>query len=87
MISAPDDFGIALRPDLTADMWRGALATVRAGLPALELPAADGRAVRGLKFSDVLPPDLAAATVSARLADLDGARRVLGEKVRFLRVG
>ncbi|GGL40974.1 hypothetical protein [Nocardia jinanensis] len=83
----PDDFGIPLRPDLTADLWRGALETVRSGLPALEQPAADQRAVRGLKFSDVLPPDLASATIAARLADLDGARRVLSEKVRFLRIG
>ncbi|WP_327147164.1 DEAD/DEAH box helicase [Nocardia sp. NBC_01329] len=82
----PDDFGITLRPDLTAEEWLIVLTTARAALPDLELPTVDRRAVDGLKFSDVLPPDLAGATASARLADLDGARRVLSENVRFLRI-
>ncbi|MFI5717554.1 hypothetical protein [Nocardia sp. NPDC051750] len=75
-----------LRPDLTAEEWLIALTTARAALPDLELPTVDRRAVDGLEFSDVLPPGLAGATASARLADLDGARRVLSENVRFLRI-
>ncbi|MEU2254431.1 hypothetical protein ABZ540_14820 [Nocardia xishanensis] len=82
----PNDFSIRLRPDLTVDMWRGALAERRALLPSLELPQVDERAARGLKFSDVLPGAAATATVSARLADLDSARRVLNESTAFYTV-
>jgi ATP-dependent Lhr-like helicase len=39
--------------------------------------------VRGLKFSAALPHRLAVATLSARLADFDGARAVLAEPKRF----
>jgi len=77
----PDDFGIRLRPDLTAGMWRTALAARRSLLPALVLPRADLRAARGLKFSDVLPEEEAAATIAARLADPVAARMVLEEPV------
>ncbi|WP_068057224.1 DEAD/DEAH box helicase [Nocardia xishanensis] len=79
----PNDFSIRLRPDLTIDMWRSALAERRELLPSLVLPEVDGRAARGLKFSDVLPDEVATAIVSARLADLDSARRVLGENTAF----
>lgn len=46
------------------------------------LPDVDSRAVRGLKFSAVLPERLAVTTVVAQLADFDGARTVLDEPVR-----
>ncbi|MEU4599904.1 DEAD/DEAH box helicase [Nocardia sp. NPDC023988] len=75
----PNDFSIRLRPDLTTHLWHEALAEQRARGSVVVLPEADERAVRGLKFSDVLPDYLALATVSARLADVDGALRVLGE--------
>ncbi|MEW2352970.1 DEAD/DEAH box helicase [Spirillospora sp. NPDC029432] len=74
----PTDLYLRLRQDLTPDMWRAA----RAEAP-LVLPEVDARAVRGLKFSAALPARLAAATVAARLADLDGARKVLDEPTRF----
>ncbi|MEV0686634.1 DEAD/DEAH box helicase [Nocardia sp. NPDC050378] len=77
----PNDFSIRLRPDLTPGLWRDAVAERRAPNATLILPASDERAARGLKFSEVLPATLAAATVSARLADLDGARRVLDGKI------
>ncbi|WP_433598467.1 DEAD/DEAH box helicase [Nocardia sp. CA-135953] len=79
----PNDFSIRLRPDLTAEMWHDALAERRAQHPMVILPRADERAARGLKFSDVLPDNLAAATISARLADVDGALRVLEEPTLF----
>jgi ATP-dependent Lhr-like helicase len=63
-------------------MWRGALEAAQAG-PSLVLPDVDPRAVRGLKFSAALPQRLAVATVSARLADFDGARAALSEPKRF----
>ncbi|MFD6390785.1 DEAD/DEAH box helicase [Nocardia sp. NPDC060259] len=73
----PNDFSIRLRPDMTAEMWRDAVAELRKPDSVLVFPVADERAVRGLKFSDVLPDNLAAATASARLADIEGARQVL----------
>ena len=35
------------------------------------------RAVGGLKFADLLPPDLAEATLAARIADHAAARHIL----------
>ncbi|KQY36822.1 ATP-dependent helicase [Nocardia sp. Root136] len=79
----PSDFSIRLRPDLTPALWRDAVSERRGPNSVLVLPVADERAIRGLKFSEVLPNNLAAATVSARLADVDGARRVLDERASF----
>ncbi|GGK66949.1 DEAD/DEAH box helicase [Nocardia camponoti] len=79
----PSDFSIRMRPDLTRSMWRDAVTPLRSADASLTYPHADERAARGLKFSDVLPESLAAATVSARLADVEGARKVLSEKTIF----
>ncbi|MEV0436791.1 hypothetical protein [Nocardia sp. NPDC050413] len=79
----PNDFSIRLRPDLSVGLWRDAVAERRGPRSVLVLPIADERAARGLKFSDVLPDHLAAATVSARLADVDGARQVLSERTSW----
>ncbi|MEV0294922.1 DEAD/DEAH box helicase [Nocardia sp. NPDC050710] len=76
------DFSLRLRPEATRDMWRSAHSRAEENSRWV-LPLADKRAVNGLKFSDVLPENLAAATVSARLADLDGAASVFSEAVQF----
>ncbi len=47
--------------------------------PDLRGPAVDSHALRGLKFSAALPPDLAARTVSNRLSDVNGASFVIHE--------
>ena len=47
------------------------------------MPEVDQRALAGLKFNEALPERLAAATLAARLADLDSAVRVLAEPARF----
>ncbi|WP_330232096.1 DEAD/DEAH box helicase [Nocardia sp. NBC_00508] len=78
----PSDFAVRLRPDLTVDIWRTARGSA-GGKSCSTLPTVDKRAVRGLKFSDVLPESLATATVAARLADLDNAETLLSEHVRF----
>ncbi|WP_348637876.1 helicase-related protein [Actinomadura madurae] len=75
------DFHIRLRAGLTATAWRTARDEAREH-PCL--PSPDVRALRGLKFSEALPPRLAEATLSARLADLPGAEIVLGEPCRLL---
>ncbi|CCF62562.1 DEAD/DEAH box helicase [Nocardia cyriacigeorgica] len=82
----PNDFSIRLRPDLSVDMWRNAILDRITRLPALELPQVDERACRGLKFSEVLPDHAARATIAARLADPESARRVLGEDTVFYTV-
>jgi ATP-dependent Lhr-like helicase len=76
-----DDNSIRLRTDLTHDMWR---AGTTDAAQRLCLPDVDERALAGLKFGEALPHRLAVATLAARLADLDGAARVLTEPVRFL---
>ncbi len=75
-----DDCAIRLRRDVTRDQWR---AVVTGAGERLCLPDIDRRAVAGLKFGAALPERLAAATLAARLADLDAAAAVLAEPVRF----
>ncbi|MGI5366782.1 DEAD/DEAH box helicase [Streptomyces iakyrus] len=84
-VQRPTDCYLRLREDLSLDMWRAALDAVPAG-PTLVLPDVDQRAVRGLKFAAALPQRLAVATLSARLADFDGAGAVLAEPKRFSNV-
>ncbi|GFH34926.1 DEAD/DEAH box helicase [Streptomyces pacificus] len=79
-LQRPADGWLRLREDLTPAEWRAARGNVGGNLV---LPDVDRRAVRGLKFSAALPEHLAVATVAARLADFDGARSALGERVRF----
>ncbi|MDE3723541.1 DEAD/DEAH box helicase [Nocardiopsis sp. N85] len=81
-VQRPTDLSVRLREDVTAEMWAKAREVVRSDGP-LVLPDVDPRAARGLKFAAVLPDRLAVATVAARLADFDGARRVLDEPVRI----
>ncbi|WP_369262940.1 DEAD/DEAH box helicase [Streptomyces sp. R35] len=81
-VQRPTDCYLRLREDLTQDMWHAALEAAQVG-PALVLPDVDPRAVRGLKFSVALPQRLAVATLSARLADFDGARAVLSDPKRL----
>jgi ATP-dependent Lhr-like helicase len=73
----PNNFGIRLRGVEAEKRLPAALNAVNwdTALPAV-LPAALG----GLKFSEVLPPDLAVATVAERLADQFSARIVAAER-------
>ncbi|MFI5868312.1 DEAD/DEAH box helicase [Streptomyces sp. NPDC051546] len=81
-IQRATDCCVRLREDLTPDTWRVAHDGADGGA-ALVLPDVDHRAVHGLKFSAALPERLAVATVSARLADFDGARAALEGPVLF----
>ncbi len=73
-----DDLHIRLRNDLTGTGWREDLAG------RLSRPEIDERALNGLKFSTLLPSELAVETLAARLADYPGAAAVLSEPVRLL---
>ncbi|MFJ7291401.1 DEAD/DEAH box helicase [Streptomyces collinus] len=77
-----DDRWIRLREEVTARSWMDA---TKGMTDRLCLPDVDERALRGLKFGEALPPRLAEATLSARLADVESAAAVLLEPVRFLR--
>ncbi|MDX3450863.1 DEAD/DEAH box helicase [Streptomyces sp. ME02-8801-2C] len=76
-----NDRWIRLREDVTARSWSEA---TRDATDRLCLPSVDERALRGMKFSEALPPRLAEATLAARLADTESAAAVLAEPVRFL---
>src|SRR6266516_3433515 len=76
-----DDAVIRMRTNLTREMWKAATGDAA---QRLCLPDVDDRALAGLKFNEALPKRLAAATLAARLADLDSAARVLREPVRFI---
>ncbi|MFZ3494066.1 DEAD/DEAH box helicase [Streptomyces sp. 5.8] len=76
-----NDHWIRLREDVSPVVWK---ARTAGAAGRLCLPAVDERAVRGLKFAEALPPRLAEATLSARLANLEQAAVVLGEPVRFI---
>lgn len=75
-----NDCYLRLDPALSPAAWRAASS---GAAERLCLPAVHEAALKGLKFSDALPPRLAEATLAARLADLDGAAEVLAEPVRF----
>lgn len=75
-----DDVSVRMHPDLTPRMWQAGTADISTRLC---LPDVDEHALSGLKFSVALPPRLAAATLAARLGDLDAAMQVLAEPVRF----
>jgi len=67
-----DNWQIALRGDASAEAVRSALSAARADLGenlAEAVPLVDERAVKQLKFAEMLPPDLARRTMAARMAD------------------
>ncbi|MFI8326931.1 DEAD/DEAH box helicase [Streptomyces sp. NPDC085529] len=78
-----NDHWIRLREDVTPASWKSHTAGAAGRLC---LPAVDERAVRGLKFAEALPPRLAEATLSARLAGSESAVAVLSEPVRFVSI-
>lgn len=75
------DSYLRLREDVDPAAWAAARdgATDR-----IALPDVSEKALEGLKFTAALPPHLAARTLAARLADVEGARTLLGEPTRFV---
>ncbi len=74
-----DNRYIKLRGDPTVGRLRQALVSARAAfgddLSGIAVPVSD-EALRQLKFAELLPPELAVATLSARAADTAGAAAV-----------
>lgn len=72
----PDNFRVRLRGVGAAEKLGAVLGQV---VWEDVLPAVSAAALAGLKFSEVLPPELAVATIAERIADHAGARCVAGE--------
>ncbi|WP_063008132.1 DEAD/DEAH box helicase [Nocardia kruczakiae] len=77
----PDDFAIRFDGGVTPSVWSAVKQTIDPN--RLALPDIDSRAVAGLKFSALLPEQLANDTVGSRLADSVTAQAVLKETVRW----
>jgi ATP-dependent Lhr-like helicase len=75
-----DNRYVKLRGDATAATVREALtlalATFGPGLEGVALPVSD-EAIKQLKFTELLPPDVAAATLAARALDVHGVQAVV----------
>jgi len=87
LVDATDRVGsnvLRLRPDLDRATFRAALDGIAAG--PLPPPEVTEEAVRGLKFAEVLPPELAARTLATRIGDETAARRIVGETVRWISI-
>jgi len=65
----PAELHAALDEAMVAEQWTG--------------PVLAQEAVQGLKFAEILPPELAAATLAARLGDEPAARKVGRDPVRW----
>jgi ATP-dependent Lhr-like helicase len=79
-----DNRYLRLRADATAGEVTTALAAARLGFGddfGRVRPGVDEHAVRQLKFAELLPPDLAHATLAARIADHETAARIAGRGV------
>ncbi len=76
-----DDRSLRLRSDLTRDLWSAATSDAASRVC---LPAVDGKAVAGLKFTEALPQRLAEITLATRLADVEHAAAVLAEPTRMI---
>jgi ATP-dependent Lhr-like helicase len=79
-----DNHSLRLRSDVTAACLRAAREAVDAGAEKAA-PEVTDDAVLELKFGEILPPELAVATLSERLADRCAARSVLGTSARWIR--
>jgi len=78
----PDNHRLRLRQDTTAQRLRAVLDAL-AGQP-LPLPAVTPDAVEGLKFGEVLPPDLATDTLAHRMTDHTGATNTINAPIRWV---
>lgn len=82
-----DNWQIGLRSDATGDQIRGALDDAYRELGSdlvRALPLIDEKALKKLKFSDMLPSDLAIATLAARTADVAAAAGASARPIRTM---
>ncbi|WP_285730446.1 DEAD/DEAH box helicase [Nocardiopsis sp. ATB16-24] len=79
----PNDASLRLNTELDPRTWKAAKEAAR---ERVVLPEVSVRALDGLKFTAALPRHLAERTLSARLADVEGARTLLEEPTRFVQM-
>lgn len=82
-----DNWQIGLRSDATGGEIRDAMADARRELGedmSRALPLTDEKALRHLKFSEMLPPAMAIATLAARTADASTAATISKHPVRSI---
>jgi SAM-dependent methyltransferase len=76
-----DNHSLRLRSDVTLAQLRAVVDATREG--EMAAPEVTEDAVRELKFGEILPPDLAVATLAERLVDESAAKSVLGGPVQW----
>ncbi|WP_431868962.1 DEAD/DEAH box helicase [Nocardiopsis eucommiae] len=79
----PNDACLRLNPELDPRSWAAAK---QAAQERVVLPEVSIRALDGLKFNAALPEHLARRTLSARLADVEGASALLRAPTRFVQL-
>lgn len=80
-----DNWQIGMRGDVSAALLRDALEVAARDLGGdlgVAVPLVDERALRQLKFVEMLPGQLATITVAGRLTDRPGAVRVMDSRLR-----
>lgn len=83
-VAAIDGLAVALDPDTSLEQLGTAISeAARRSIDPTSLVAIE--AVEGLKFSECLPPHLAAEVVARRLADPESTARALGERLVWWR--
>ncbi|WP_345151112.1 hypothetical protein [Arthrobacter ginkgonis] len=85
---AYNNWQIGLRGDAMAGTLGSVLQDVRDALhadPARFLPHIDARALKALKFSELLPVDLAISTIAERTGDPQGASTTLIRPISSVR--
>lgn len=75
-----DEKSVRLLPGVTVQEFSAAIAAAEWSDPAV-----DANALRGLKFSAALPPELATQTLAARLSDVRHAQAVAAEQLSIVR--
>ena len=77
-----DNFGVRLEGGGKPGQAEDVIRDLPSATPEAIVPAVNEGARQGLKFSECLPPDLAAGVVQARLADPAGVAAVLRQPLR-----
>jgi ATP-dependent Lhr-like helicase len=83
-VNRVENFGFTFDSNLSFDVIEDAIQGLSKCDLATLRPAIDEKAVEGLKFSACLPPQLAIEMLERRMADLHGAKLVLGQDMKMV---
>jgi ATP-dependent Lhr-like helicase len=79
-----DNFGLTFETGSRLDSIESAIAALPTADADSFRPVVDERAIEGLKFSACLPRPLALEMLERRLADVEGVKAVLGQRVKWV---